>query len=141
MPTPSGPPSWYRPTYHPDNLSSLAALQQRARLTAPEAAAWLGVTLRTYRRWLKAGAPQWARLLLALRGGHMPWPAWDGWRMTEAGLVPRGLREEWSPGDIMALPYLTQLVAELKRQVRHFRKLDDQAAFNAEVLPRHRGPA
>ncbi len=128
---------WFRETYFADNLSSLGNLQYRCRLSKSEAAEFLGVTLRTYRRWLECKPPQWARLLLAIRGGFVPWDGWQGWLVVDDGIVPPGYRDPVTPGQIMAVPYRLQQIADLNRQIRQFAEMDDQEAFNAEFLGRH----
>jgi transcriptional regulator with XRE-family HTH domain len=128
---------WFRRSYLADNLSSLADLQYRCRFSHSEAAAFLGVTVRTYRRWLASEPPPWARLLLAIRAGFVPWDGWQDWQVVNEGIIPPGYSDPVAPGDIMAVPFQLQQIAELRRQVREFVGLDDQAAFNAEVLRRH----
>ena len=128
---------WFRESYLADNLSSLGTLQHRCWMSSQEAAEFLGVTLRTYRRWLKGKPPAWARLLLAIRAGYVPWDGWQGWQIVNEGIVPPGYRDPVTPGQIMAVPYRLQQLAELKRQIRQFAELDDQAEFNQQVLARH----
>lgn len=128
---------WFRETYLADKMSSLRALQYHCRMSPAEAAAFLGVTPRTYRRWLKGSPPEWARLLLAIRAGFVPWDGWQGWQMVNAGIVPPGYRDAVTPGQIMAVPFRLQQLADLKRQIRQFVGLDDQAAFNADALAQH----
>lgn len=128
---------WFRETYFADKLSSLRTLQYRCRMSNQEAAAFLGVTLRTYRRWLNDTPPEWARLLLAIRAGFVPWDGWQGWLMVDDGIVPPGYRDAVTPGQIMAVPFRLQIIADLKRQIRQFSGMADQAEFNEEVLCRH----
>jgi transcriptional regulator with XRE-family HTH domain len=55
-------------------LTALPALQQHLGFTAVEAAEALGVSLRTYRRWLQHGNPSpTAVRLLAILAGYVPW--------------------------------------------------------------------
>lgn len=129
---------WFLDYYLADKLSSLGSFQYHCRMTTPQAAAFLGVTVRTYRRWLKGKAPEWARLLMAIRSGYVPWDGWQGWQIVDTGIVPPGYRDAVTPGQIMAVPYRLQQLSELKRQIRQFGELDDQVVFNAEVLSRHR---
>lgn len=110
-------------------------------MSSEQVAAFLGVTVRTYRRWLRAKPPEWARLLMAIRAGFVPWDGWRGWRIVDDGIVPPGYRDSVTPGQIMAVPFRLQLIADLKTRIRQFAELDDQAAFNAEVLNRHKPPS
>ena len=129
---------WFSDSYLADKLSSLRAQQYECRFSADQAAGFLGVSVRTYRRWLRDKPPEWARLLLAIRAGFVPWDGWQGWQMVNDGIVPPGYRDAVTPGQIMAVPYRLQLIADLKRQIRQFGELGDQVVFNAEVLSRHR---
>lgn len=119
-------PTWFRRAYLLDNLSTLGELQRRCRFTTDQAAAYVGVTRRTFDRWRKDGAPEWPRLLLAIRAGDLPWDGWRGWEMQDGALVPPGYRIGLAPGEILAMPYQYQLISELQRQIRTFRHLDDQ---------------
>ena len=99
-----------------------------AGLSVPGTAEYLGVTVRTVQRWRKGGAPDWALFMLRVRAGHMPWPGWEGWQIDNGYLFPPGFtRHGISPGDISALPFLYQLLAEYKAQVRSFNALHDQS--------------
>jgi len=128
---------WFQRSYLSDNLSSLRSLQHRCWMSNQDAADFLGVTLRTYRRWLKAKPPEWARLLMAIRAGYVPWDGWQDWQMVDDGIIPPGYRDVVTPGQIMAVPFRLQQLRELKRQIRQFAELDDQAEFNHEILRRH----
>lgn len=128
---------WFRDSYLADNLSSLRSIQHRCWMDNQQAADFLGVSLRTYRRWLKGKPPAWARLLLAIRAGYVPWENWQGWQVVNDGILPPGYRDPVTPGQIMAVPYRLQQLAELKKQVRQFAEMDDQAEFTREMLSRH----
>jgi len=121
------------------NLTTLPELQARCRFTLHQAADFLGVSPETYRRWVSDRSPNVTAVrLLAIRAGHLPWDGWQGWQMVETGIVPPGYRDAITPGQIMAVPYRLQQLADLKRQIGAFAALDDQAAFNAEVADRHK---
>lgn len=131
--------SWFQSTYFPEQRETLAELMGRAQLNLDQAAEYLGVSPRTLYRWRHNGnAPEWARLLLAIRGGHMPWPQWRGWYLQPDGLVAPGYhRRPLAPGDILAMHWHLQQLAELKRHQREFQALPDQAAVTRRELPRH----
>lgn len=95
------------------NLSLLRPLQQRARLTTAEAAKLCGVSLRTYRRWLRDECPSpGAVRLLALVAGFVPFQGWDGWEFDNGCLFPPGYSKNGiTPGDFFALVFLRQLVS------------------------------
>jgi len=120
--------AWFREAYFPEGRRTLAELQGRARLDDRAAEAFLGVSRSTFSRWRRNGnPPEWARLLLAIRGGHMPWEQWDGWYLTPQGLVAPGqVGQPYTPGEILALPWLHGELAELRRFYRAFRSLADQ---------------
>ena len=123
--------NWYREKYFEDSLSTLTDLQRQARLDDRGTACFLGVSLRTVQRWRQRGrVPEWARLLLAMCGGHVPWPNWDGWHLGPDGLhAPGYLRGPIDPHEVMAMHFTRQEVAELRRQVRVFYGMADQATI------------
>ena len=132
-------PSWFRRAYFPDNLSALRELQYRAQLSNPEASVFLGVTPRTLRRWHAPNStpPEWARLLLAMRAGHVPWAGWDDWLMQLDGrlMPPHYYDQALDPWEIMAMPFQLGLLRELKAQVREFNGMPDQAQVDQAVPP------
>lgn len=107
--------------------SELDDLRIRCWFSRRQAAAFLGVTKRTYQRWQHRGAPWWAGVLLRYQAGESPWEGWDGWRFGHGELWPPGYRQAVTPGQVLAVPYRMQLIADLKRQIREFWSLDDQA--------------
>lgn len=107
--------------------AELDRLREGCRMTRKQAARFLRVDRTTYGRWQHRGAPWWVGLLLAYEAGVPPWSDWDGWSFSKGAIWPPGYRVPVIKGEILAIPYHHQLVAELKRQVREFRELDDQA--------------
>lgn len=99
-------------------LTTPRSLQVFAGLTEEQAARLCFVSKQTYRRW---GADRPVNLiamrLLAILAGYLPWKGWEGWEMHNGYLFPPGYtRGGLSPGDIMALPFLYQLLDEYKKQ-------------------------
>ncbi len=130
--------TWYRSHYLPDRLIAFGDLMRAARLSRPAfAAQFLGVSVESVRRWLRQGsAPEWARLLLAMRAGHMPWADWEDWRIVPEGLqLPEYARVVYSPRDLLTLPLLYQRLRTLRSEVRSFHALADQAAIERDQPP------
>ena len=66
--------------------------------------------------------------MIRVHAGYLPWQGWDGWQVDNGYLFPPGFRRHGlKPGDINALPYLLQLVAEYQRKERDLRTMYDQA--------------
>ena len=94
----------------------------QAGLTLQQAAAICGVSVRTIRRWEKAGAcPVWFSALLTayagdlggLRGGE----DWRGWRLVRGRLVsPEG--DIFTPGQLRSIRWLYGEAQALRAQVR-----------------------
>lgn len=118
----------------PDDL---AELLMRCRLSSSEAAEFLGVTLRSLQRWRHSGGPVWVGHLLRYRAGDPPWQGWEGWQFGDGVAYPPGYVAEVTPGQIMAVPFRLQLIADLKRQVREFWEMDDQVN-SQPLVDRHR---
>lgn len=117
------------------DLTTLRALQQRCRFTDRQAADFCLVAPDTYRRWGRDRAPSpTAVRLLAVCAGYVPWAGWDGWEVHAGLLFPPGVsRGGLSPGELMALPFKLQLLAEYERQIRAFRMLADQVETGQDV--------
>ena len=114
--------------------SDFESLRLDAGLSVSRTAEYLGVTVRTVQRWRKSEAPDWAGSMLRIHAGHLPWEGWEGWQIDNGYLFPPGFtRHGISPGDISALPFLYQLLAEYKAQVRSFNALHDQAETCREI--------
>lgn len=128
---------WFQESYLPEGLSSLRELQQAARLSNPEAAAFLGISKRTLVRWRQFdNAPQWARLLLAMRAGFIPWAGWEGWRIVPEGLLPPAYFDRpLSPGEVLGMFFVRQEVAAHRAREREFWALADQAQ-TSQVPPK-----
>ncbi len=65
--------------------SDFAYLRHRARLDRPSAAEYLGVSLRTLRRYESYGAPHMAVMALAARAGALP--GWEGFQFRPGEVV------------------------------------------------------
>lgn len=111
------------------DLTTLRALQLCCRMTDAQAAEYCMVSPETYRRWGKDRQPSPAAVrLMAIRAGYVPWPGWDNWEVHSGRLFPPGFtRNGVSAGEIQAMPYFRQLLAEYERQVRAFQAMADQA--------------
>lgn len=111
------------------NVTTLRALQQRCKMTDQQAAEVCMVAPNTYRRWGKDRDPNpTAVRLMAIMAGYLPWAKWQGWEMDKGLLYPPGYnRGGIGPGDIYALPFLRQQLAEFERQARILASMADQA--------------
>ncbi len=91
--------------------TTLRSLHLACGFTWREAAAYCLVSPETYRRWLTDRHPNPTALrLLAIRGGYVPWPTWDGWQVHGPCLFPPGLRRYgYTPGDLLAAPLWHQV--------------------------------
>ncbi|MCW8917493.1 MAG: helix-turn-helix domain-containing protein [Gammaproteobacteria bacterium] len=102
------------PHITPDDLKQA---RQRARLTLDQAADLAGVCRRTYRRQELGQSrihPAIYRLFMS-RCGWLPDPAWSGWFIGQGKLwTPTNWGIE--PGELVSLPYLYAMIAELKRR-------------------------
>lgn len=118
------------------DLTTLRLLQRRCRFTDRQAADFCLVALDTYRRWGRDRSPSpTAVRLLAIRAGFVPWPGWEGWEVDNGRLFAPGYsRGGLTPGDLNALPFRMQLLAEYERQIRAFWALADQGDI-AQDLP------
>jgi hypothetical protein len=115
--------TWYRCQYFDEEGESLLDLRRRNGFSNAEAAAFLGVTVRTFYRWLHHGGPEWAKLLLALRAGFIPWDGWQGWEMHKGYLIPPGYRSGgYCAGEILAMCYERQLHSCLRRENRQLKE-------------------
>lgn len=107
-------------------------------ITAFQAAAWLGIHVRTYQRQEQGRSSLYGPLwrALALKAGYLGdiHPAWTGWRLSprDGRLYPPGYRYGLSAGEILSMPYLLALVLELQRQQREW-------AANASANGEHQG--
>jgi transcriptional regulator with XRE-family HTH domain len=102
------------------DLTTLRDLQLRCGFSLREAADACLVSPETFRRWRNDRKPNpTAVRLLAILAGYVPWSGWRGWEMHRGLLFPPGYRRGGiGPGDIYAMPFERQLLAELKRQHR-----------------------
>lgn len=89
------------------------------------AAQWLGISERTLIRHESASHPVISPIYraLRLRGGHLEeiGSAWRGWRMQADRLYWPGDRYGLTPGQIMAIAFDRQRLAELERKLRKAR--------------------
>jgi len=85
-------------------------LRHLARLSIEDAAHLAGVTVRTFQRWEREHrAPRAVFTLFYVLTGHLPDPAWEGWRFAKGQLwTPGG--QGYQPGEVQALPYLYALL-------------------------------
>lgn len=62
------------------DVTTLRTLQLLARLSTEDAARACLVSPETFRRWRSDRRPNpTAVRLLAVLGGYVPWPGWEGW--------------------------------------------------------------
>ncbi len=103
--------------YHGDK-NRLSNVQRRLKLSNHEAAHALGVSVRTYRRWLKdKSIPKYALKLMAVMAGYCPWPGWKEWECRNGELFPPGFyRNGISPGEWQSTIFIHQLNSELNRK-------------------------
>jgi len=106
------------------NLPSLPALQHRCRMTDRQAAVFCLVAPETYRRWVRDRRPNpTAVRLMAIMAGVVPWHGWQGWEMHRGLLFPPGyIRHGFQPGELLAIPFRLQLLAEYQRQVQQLER-------------------
>lgn len=122
------------------NVTTLRTLQLLCRFSLEDAAAFCLVSPETFRRWRTDRSPSpLACKLLAIRAGYLPWPEWRDWRMTAGVLMPpswngRGV----SAGEVAALPYVHQLLAELQRQSAAAAGANGATASPTAASPRRR---
>ncbi len=102
------------------NVTMLRDLQHLAGLTTHDAAAACLVSPGTFRRWRSDRVPNpTAVRLLAILAGYLPWPGWQGWEMHNGYLFPPGYdRHGLSPGEVLEMPFIYQLVADYQRRSR-----------------------
>ena len=114
------------------NLTTLRELQLVAGLSAEDAAHICMVSPSTFRRWRADRRPNPTALrLLSIMAGYVPWRGWDGWEIHNSVLFPPGYsRHGIRPGDILALPFTLQLLAEYRRQLQEVRERPVQNHFH-----------
>lgn len=97
--------------------TALRTLQLLCRFSLEDAARFCLVSPETFRRWRCDRTPNATAVrLLAIRAGWLPWPEWDGWQMRAGRLYPpQWIGQGLTPGEVAALPYLHQLLAEQRR--------------------------
>ncbi|GAB4348053.1 MAG: hypothetical protein Kow006_08370 [Gammaproteobacteria bacterium] len=103
------------------DLTTLRTLHLLAGFASnQEAAHACLVSPETYRRWRTDRRPNPTAIrLLAILGGYVPWRGWENWEVHGGLLFPPGYsRHGIAPGDILALPFLHQLLGEYRRQLR-----------------------
>lgn len=105
------------------NVTVLRELQFFAGLSNESAAHSLLVSPETYRRWrCDRHANPTAVRLLAVLAGYLPWSAWHGWELHAGCLFPPGYtRHGLKPGEIMAMPFVYQLIGEYRRELDELR--------------------
>jgi len=104
-----------------DGPEQLSAARMRAGLTRTEAAAWCGVSARTWRAWERGerDAPTSARRLLAVLSGAPPWPAWAGFVVEPDGalVAVNDARLRLEAEAVARVPYYQALAAEARRRL------------------------
>lgn len=98
-------------------------------MSRAEAAAWLGITPRTLQRHEYAFNPPQGPIYraLRLRAGFLEDidPAWRGWRLVRGRLFWPGDRYGFSAGEILAMRFDLQRLAQLERELRELRAAVD----------------
>jgi len=125
--------------YDPPGMDdSFKEIVKRSKLTDEEATAYLDVSPRTFRRWLKEdSAPQMARKLLLLVHGDLGslWPDWGGWRFCGDDLWTPD-NAVYSKGDIQAIFWHRQQIRGLKTDLREERKKAELLTRpSADIIP------
>ena len=106
------------------NVTTLRELQFFAGLSSESAASSLLVSPETFRRWRRdRHANPTAVRLLSVLAGYLPWNHWYGWEMHAGCLFPPGnTRNGLLPGEIIAMPFVYQLVGEYRREIEALRQ-------------------
>lgn len=101
------------------DLTTLPYLRLLTGLTKDEAARICAVSPETFRRWYTDRKPNAGAIrLLSVVAGYVPWRGWDGWEVHNGYLFPPGYsRGGLRPADILALPFMFQLLEEYRRQL------------------------
>lgn len=121
----------------PISPAELDELRLDCRFSGRQAAAFLGVSHRTWLRWKRTGAPGWVGAVLRVQSGLPPWDGWEGWRFGPGEMWPPGYRDPVTPGQVMAVPYRLQIIAALQRRIREFEGMSDQEVFQQVLRDRH----
>lgn len=122
-----------------EGAEQLRALRMAAGLSVAEAAAWVGVTVRTWRAWERAQRPTPAacRHLMAVLAGVPPWPAWERFALVEddalENLEDPSLRVH--PDEVLRFVYSQAIVAEARARLK---ALDAEPDFPQLALFRRR---
>lgn len=101
------------------DLSTFREVQLCCGFTDHAAAHYLGVSLRTLRRWRATLSPPLSALrLLAIRAGACPWPGWEGWEVHTGYLfAPGQTRRGFKPGHVMSVTFLHAQIRNYKQQL------------------------
>jgi transcriptional regulator with XRE-family HTH domain len=108
-------------------------------LTPADAAARLGTTERTVRRWERGDStpPAGALLALHLLGGDLGsiHPAWTGYRLDpRTGYLHAPNGDGFAPGEVQAIPLQVQRVAALERRLRELENRPEPSGAPADVV-------
>lgn len=89
-------------------------------LTRKQVAEACGVTEKTVYRWQtgQQQAPKSARDLINILEGHCPWPGWERFHFTNAGILAPGAADAVSPNDVAKIALMKQELDALKRRAR-----------------------
>ena len=108
-------------TYQPGKLTFLYGIP------AETIARWTGVHITTARRWKRGEEPPQsaATLIQILANGDLGFidPAWAGWRLDNGELVAPD-QSRYTPGNVMAEPFLRMLIAEYQHKQRYAQQAD-----------------
>jgi hypothetical protein len=110
---------------------SLIEARLDAGLSAFEAAAWLGRSLCTWRRWEREGAPDWVLPILHLRAGHLDLLGWPGWRLFRDRLYAPDLAYGWERGHLYSEWWNRQRLSALERRSRDAAALRERQGCTA----------
>lgn len=91
---------------------------ERAGLSAAQAAALLGVSVRRFRQWEAGTAPAFALLALRFLAGEIGAPSWAGWLFGDDGRLYGPHSPPWSPADLYAAHWRYQQIGALTERVR-----------------------
>lgn len=99
-------------------MSELNEARRDAGLSVVEAAAYLGRSQRTWRRWQASGAPRWAIEALRLRAGYLDALGWHGWKIHKGEIYAPDLAVSFRRGDLYRAWWDRQRLRHLEKQKR-----------------------
>jgi hypothetical protein len=96
-------------------MEALNQARRDAGLSVSEAAAYLGRSQRTWRRWRASGAPRWAIEALRLRAGILDALGWKGWKIHRGEIYAPDLAGGFAPADLYRAWWDRQLLQDVLR--------------------------